>query len=169
MHVMLRLPSAHISHIHKCAPTVTCTSPPPPSSAPRPAPNTPPMHAFVQAAAVLVICCRHPDMVEGPCHHQSAAAKALRQPRDQIGIRPGTDLPQGLQLLVPGMQAYRSSEAGHHPHMTGLLDMPLGVSCPLPCPGARPAMVLHQDRGLDASFLGPLTGQAPTGTGILPQ
>ena len=150
------------SHSTNPDPTVSCalTSPPP----------LPVTHSqrtpFINAAAVVILCCRRPDVVEGPCHHQSAAAKALCQPRDQIGIKAGTDLPPGLQPLVPGMQAYRSLEAGRRPHMTRLLDMPLAESCPLPFPGGRSAMALHRDRDLDVTFLGFLKGQGPTG--VLP-
>ena len=107
-------------------------------------------------------------MVEETYHRQSVAAKALPHPRDQTGTRAGTGLLQGLQLLVPGMLAYKNSEAGHHPHMRGLQDMPLAVSCPLPCPGAKPATALKQGKDLDGTFLGALKGQGPLGRGTLP-
>lgn len=161
--VMLMVTCAHVSHIPQILTLLSAAhSPPPPPLPVTHSQRTP----FINAAAVVILCCRRPDVEEGPCHHPSAVDKALRQPRDQIGIRAGTDLPPGLQFLVPEMQAYRSLEAGRRPHMTRLLDMPLAESCPLPFPGGRSAMALHWDRDLDVTFLGFLKGQGPTG--VLP-
>lgn len=106
-------------------------------------------------------------MVEGTYRPQlGVAAKAL--PREPTGTRAGTDLPPELQLLVPGMLAFKKSEAGRHPHMTGPQDTALPEPCPLSCPGGRPAMALKQGTRLGGSLMRALIGQGHPGTGTPP-